>query len=608
VSIPAALLLIVLVLTKGADLGVKALYVVVAILFLSLVLFFLGKTDYYLDISLLTLNLHVESPDDFFYVFAICFPAFTGMTAGVGLSGDLARPRVSIPRGTLMATLLGMSIYFFIVWKLYVSMPPEALADPSRQLIMQDIALWGPIIPIGLAAATVSSALGSIMVAPRTLQALASDGVFPSESLNQWLARGKEKSNEPVNATLITAALTLVVLIVNDVNTVAEVITMFFMVTYGAICTISFLEHFTGDPAYRPTFRSKWYFSLIGALSCLTLMLTINPLYAFVAVAIMVLIYIGISQNKSNKKGMAYIFQGVIFQISRELQVFLQKADKDTADERWRPSIICLSSHSFHRFAAFDLLRWLSHKYGFGTYIHFIPGYLSKETHHEAEASLRQLIQFAEFAKSNVYLDTLVSPSLRTAIAQVVQIPGVSGKENNMILFEYSKKEPEGLQDIVDNFQLVKATDFDVCVLGSSERNFGYQKEIHIWITSQDYENASLMILIGYIMTGYPTWGRADIKLFAVFPESELAIQRAKLLDLIQSGRLPISASNVQEVIRKEEKDIKQLVNERSAFADLTILGLRSEAVKHFGKDVFSGYDEIGDILFVNSSKIKNLE
>lgn len=109
-------------------------------------------------------------------------------------------------------------------------------------------------------------------------------------------------------------------------------------------------------------------------------------------------------------------------------------------------------------------------------------------------------------------------------------------------------------------------------------------------------------------MTGYPTWGRADIKLFAVFPENELATQRAKLLDLIQSGRLPISASNVQEVIRKEEKDLKYLVNERSAYADLTILGLRSEAVKHFGKDVFSGYDDIGDILFVNSSKIKNLE
>ena len=226
VSVPALLILILIVTTKGADLGVKALYIVVAILFISLVMFFAGSTNYKFTLDLSNLNNHVQNPDEFFYVFAICFPAFTGMTAGVGLSGDLKSPRRSIPLGTLSATLIGMLIYFAIVIKLYVSVPPEELV--GNQLIMQKIALWGPIIPIGLAADTVSSALGSILVAPRTLQALANDEVFPFEKINSILAKGKGKKNEPFNATLLTAFIAFFFVLIGDVNFVAEIISMFF--------------------------------------------------------------------------------------------------------------------------------------------------------------------------------------------------------------------------------------------------------------------------------------------------------------------------------------------------------------------------------------------
>ena len=123
--------------------------------------------------------------------FAIIFPAFTGMTAGVGLSGDLRDPKKAIPWGTLSATIIGMIIYVFIAYKMAVSASPEDLVDD--QLIMSKIAAWGPIIPIGLAAATISSALGSFMVAPRTLQAIGGDKVFPNRMANFWVARGDQE-------------------------------------------------------------------------------------------------------------------------------------------------------------------------------------------------------------------------------------------------------------------------------------------------------------------------------------------------------------------------------------------------------------------------------
>ena len=189
-TIPAMLLLTALMLTKGADIGMKALYVVVFILFTSLILFFLGSTPYSEAFEASKLQEHLHNPD-YFYIFAICFPAFTGMTAGVGLSGDLKDPKKSIPIGTLAATLSGMIVYVFIAYKLVSSASPTDL--DNNQLIMAEIALWGPIIPIGLAAATISSALGSFMVAPRTLQALGNDQIFPSSPLNKFISLGKAK-------------------------------------------------------------------------------------------------------------------------------------------------------------------------------------------------------------------------------------------------------------------------------------------------------------------------------------------------------------------------------------------------------------------------------
>ncbi|HEX9975125.1 MAG TPA: amino acid permease, partial [bacterium] len=137
-SIPATLLLLVLIITKGADLGVSALWVVVATLAISLFMFFIGKPE--VEVGSLNVLAKVKDPHDFFMVFAIIFPAFTGMTAGVGLSGDLKNPRKSIPLGTLSATITGLVVYIFVVIKLAYSLTPEDLA--ADQFAMSKIAIW----------------------------------------------------------------------------------------------------------------------------------------------------------------------------------------------------------------------------------------------------------------------------------------------------------------------------------------------------------------------------------------------------------------------------------------------------------------------------------
>ncbi len=605
VSFPAVVLLGLIVTKKGADIGMKLLYVVVFFLFLALAFFFFGNTQYADRASYGTLIATVNNADPFFLVFAICFPAFTGMTAGVGLSGDLRNPKKSIPLGTLTATLAGMVIYVAIAYKLAVSASPQDLA--ADQLIMAKIALWGPIILIGLACATISSALGSGLVAPRTLQALANDGVLPLRNVNEWLARGRGVTQEPANASLVVFVIAAFFVLMGDVDFVAQVISMFFMVTYGSICLVSFLEHFAADPSYRPLFRSRWFISLFGAAACFILMFKMSTSYALLSIFLIGCLYLIIAYANPEKRGLALIFQGAIFQLSRSLQVFLQKSRRYEQDDRWRPSLVCISEASFQRLDAFDLMRWISHRFGFGMYIHYINGYLSRSTYEESRQVLKRLVHLTDVSRSNLYVDTLVSPSYTTALANIAQLPGISGKENNLILFEFSRASQENLDDIIQNYRLLASAGFDICILGSSERGFGYRREIHIWLRPSDYQNATLMVLLGYIILGHPNWSGGKIKLFASFPETELEDERSHLLDLIAQGRLPISASNVEFIPKDPDASYRELIRRRSQDADLIIVGFLGEVLLHKREQMFENYQEVGNVLWVSAQKEINI-
>lgn len=600
ISLPAMAGLSVLILKKGASMGVKMLYIVVAILVVSLALFFLGTTDYYEANTISVFSDGIRNGDSFFLVFAVIFPAFTGMTAGVGLSGELKNPSRSIPLGTTLATIVGMLIYFFIVWKLAVSAPTESLLE--NQLVMGEIA-WGGsiIIPLGLAASTISSAIGSIMVAPRTLQALAQDRSFPSLRINAFLR--STKNGEPVNATLVTSIIAFAFVILGDVNAVAEIISMFFMVTYGALCLISFLNHFGSSPSYRPSFRSKWFVSLIGFVISVWVMFMINPMYALLATVFISLIYLMINIYHKQRNGLETIFSNALFQLNRNLQVYLQKTRKRKNESEWRPSAICVSEDSFKRDAAFKLLNWISFRYGFGTYIHLLRGYFSKASSEDATSDMERLIKHFKTTSNHVYVDTMISPSYTSAIAQSIQLPGISGMENNMVILEFEKAHPDNLKAIVENFSLVHSGSFDVCILGSSPNSINFKEGIHVWLKATDEENANLMIMLSYIILGHPDWAKSNIKIFEICkPGMEEEVQK-NLDKLVADGRLPINTKNIEIITEQENISPKSVINERSAHAGLTLIGFREEHLKHQGREIFLGYDHLGDVLFVNSHK-----
>ena len=606
ISVPAMILLAYLMLKKGSSLGVKMLYIVVVVLFVSLICFFLGDIQYAEENTVNIFNIQTENlKNSFFIVFAIIFPAFTGMTAGVGLSGDLKNPGKSIPLGTTLATIAGMIIYVFIAYKLNMSASPDDLR--SNSIIMKDIALFGPlIIPIGLAASTISSALGSIMVAPRTLQALGVDKSIPFKRLNGIVAKGKGENNEPYAATVLTSIIAMFFVLQGEVDFVAGIISMFFMVTYGAICLISFLYHFGADPSYRPVFKSKWYLSLIGFVLCVWLMFKMESMMAIIAIIVMVLLYLIIAAKHKDRGGMQSIFQGAIFQLSRKLHVYIQKVKADKDNVKWRPSLVCVSKASFERDKAFKLTGWIASKYGFGTYMHLIEDYFSKASNQKAHAQLENLMHI-NTEDSGVYIETLISPSYTSAIAQVVQLPGISGMPNNMILFEFDKEDNTTLQPIAENLALAKAAAMDICILASSKRKVAFSQGIHVWIKSTDFENSNLMILLSYIVLGHPDWKKGKIKIFEISDKELVESNRQRLLQTIQSGRLPISPNNIEIIEKKEGVGYKEQIAAKSKDAGLVVVGFWADQIKN-DQSPLTGFEDVGDVLFVHAHDQKVIE
>jgi hypothetical protein len=413
------------------------------------------------------------------------------------------------------------------------------------------------------------------------------------------LARGVGASNEPRNAAILTSAIALVIVSAGTVDSVARIISMFFMVTYGALCTISTLEHFAARPSYRPTFRSKWYISLLGAVMSLFLMFQMDPLYALVAILIMIALYAAIRSARGSDD-LAAIFQGVMTQATRRFQVKLQaSAVRQRADE-WRPSIIMINGRTFSRTAPLQLFGWISHRYGFGAYFHYIKGHLSRETYRESRKQLAKLVEMRKTAMSSIYVDTMVSPSMRSAVAQALQLPGVAGMENNTILFELAQDDGEDvLSEVEDGCLMASATRISSLVLRHGESFFGQRRTVHLWLTWHDYDNASLMIMLAYILVGHPEWRKAEIQILAAFPADEVGEQRERLNEMITTGRLPISPKNLRVIGTDARVDFDRLVETRSADVDLVIFGFTEERLREKGPELLRRHPALRDVLFV---------
>jgi len=163
------------------------------------------------------------------------------------------------------------------------------------------------------------------------------------------------------------------------------------------------------------------------------------------------------------------------------------------------------------------------------------------------------------------------------------------------------------MQEALNTHDILYATGFDLCVLNTSYKGFGYKKQIHIWLTSDDYNNANLMILLGYIIMGHPEWKEGIIKIFAIYQPEEAHRRKEELQELIKEGRLPISLANINLISADTEKKTRDIIGQISVDSDLTFIGFRHEQLKTEGYHLFTGYETLGNVLFVSANKKKEI-
>ena len=225
------------------------------------------------------------SGTSFWVVFAVFFPAVTGVMAGANMSGDLTSPRKSIPKGTISAVILTTLIYISLIFVASLLAAPAELA--SNYNIFIDKALYSPIVLAGLLGATLSSALGSFIGAPRIMLALAEKGILPK---SKELAKTSKKG-EPINSMLITAVIVFIGISLRDLNTIAPILTMFFMITYAMVNIVVLVEQSLSLPSYRPTLKVPLIVPALGAFGSIAIMFVINVIVALTSLILIFLFY-----------------------------------------------------------------------------------------------------------------------------------------------------------------------------------------------------------------------------------------------------------------------------------------------------------------------------
>ncbi|MEM9538279.1 MAG: Na-K-Cl cotransporter [Cyanobacteria bacterium P01_E01_bin.42] len=539
----------------SASLAIRAQYFIMAAIAISLLSLLFGK-----PIEPTAIEWWNGDGESFWVVFAVFFPAVTGIMSGVSLSGDLRDPTKSIPVGTLAAVGTGYLIYMGLPLLLATRADATTLIEDS--LVMTQMALWGPTILWGVWGATLSSALGSILGAPRVLQALARDGVLP-----RWmsvLGQGSGKEDEPRLGTAVTLGVAIAAVCIGDLNLIAPVLTMFFLTTYMVLNVSASIEGILQSPSFRPTFRVHWIFSLLGAAGCLAVMFLINAVATVVAAAIVLGIYFWLQQRELVTTW-GDVRRGLWMELLR-IGILHIRHEEDT--KNWRPNVLVLSGIPRKRWSLIELAKGFTHNRGIITVSSVLPSG-SRDLAQQAELE-RTLVEYLERRGVEALVRVVSANNPFEGAYRLVETYGLGAVVPNTIVLGDSENA-----DIRDRYcQMIRdihsAKRSIVILRENGDRGFGARSRIDIWWGGLQ-ANGSLMLLLAYLLCKNISWRRAKIYLNLVVPNSAAAAAaKTNLEGLI--AKLRITA--FPQVLIGEGRSFDEILHSSSENADLIFLGM----------------------------------
>jgi len=566
----------------GADWATKFQYMVMACLTVALGSFFLGGSMKW-EMTMAITNW--TAPGDglgFWAVFAVFFPAVTGFTQGVNMSGDLKDPGRSLPVGTFAAVGLSMLVYILSAIILAGTLPAGTLQTEYEA--MQKVAYGNWLVLVGVITATLSSAMASFLGAPRILQSLASDRIFP------WLlpfAQGVGPMHNPRRGVLLSAGIALGVIGMGKLNAIAPLVSMFFLLSYGLLNYATFYEARSQSPSFRPTFRFfDFRFSLIGALACLGVMLAINPASGIAAVAVLGALY----QYLRRTSGPARWADSQRSYHLQQVRTHLLAAAQESEHPRhWRPQILAFSDNAERRPQLLQIAQWLEGGSGLTTLVNITAGQGLKVLK-EKKARQETLSKDIQAAGSHAFALGIASPDLRTGIHILLQSYGVGPLQANTVLlhwFENKNHAGRGSKDPVLNLRTAFRLGYNILMLDAGKTKWQTlmkksqdSQRIDIWWWGES--TSRLMLLLGYLLTRDSFWESAKLNVLGVQGAKGGNSRAEDLQNILESYRIQAESSWV------EDADASAVVK-HSADASLVFLpfGLRkSNIVDPFGGDL----------------------
>lgn len=538
----------------SANAALKTQMVVLTLIILSLISFGLGgppETAFVLEGE--------EIPRVGFWVaFAVFFPAVTGIEAGMALSGDLKNPARALPWGTLGAVLVGYLVYMALPFYLVELAPPEVLRGQSD--LMVTTAWVGELVILGIWAATLSSALGAMLGAPRTLQALAQDRVVPS-----FLGRGGEN---PRVATVCSFAVALAGVLLGDLNVIAPLLSMFFLTSYGFLNLSAFVGGLLSNPSWRPTFRTPWFLSLLGTLGCFMVMLMINPGATFLAGILCSIVFLVTAKRNLNARWtdvrrsiMAYLAKKSIYQLR-----YYKKNSHS-----WRPNILVMAGSIDRRWYLVELANAITHNQGFLTVAMVVSRDATPDHVEKLEASAKahlDKVGVAALTKVTFGADPFEGARL------LLENYGLGDLTPNTILLGESEK-PERFEQYCQLLRSVRAERKNLVIVREPARTENKRKRIDVWWGGQN-QNAGLMLALAYLLQTSPEWAGSKLSLrTTVADEKDLENNRQGLLDFIREIRVRADA-HVYVCKERSLGILRTTIKEESQDADLVFIGMRS--------------------------------
>ena len=502
----------------------------------------------------------------FWVVLAVFFPAVTGFSAGIGMSGDLKDPQKAIPRGTILAVVVGTLVYLIIPFLLSitakVSVEDLARIDPDAEPVWTKIALFGGILIYpGICGAILSSAFGSALAGPRVLQALAKDRLVPV-----FLARSS-KTGQPTVATMAAGAIALSAVAMGDLNKVAQLVTILFLTLYMTENLVAVAENIVGDPSYRPTLKIHWAISLLGVVGILAVMFLISPTASIMAIGLETVVWVAL-RRKNLVATWGSVWSGLWGSLAR-LSVYHLIRQVQTP-RSWRPYILLFADEVQKRIGQVRMAGWFNQNRGILTVCDILVG--KPETDIETAGKKEQeMIRFLESEGIVAFSEVDVMEDFESGVLSTVQANGMGTLRPNTIAFGW----PSRRERLVAMLRTIRK----IAHLGKASmiirpEPFGGPTRfdrIDVWWRGK-LNNGDLMLLMAYLLTLGAKWRHAKIYVRSIVTnETTRPDIEQGLADLIETVRIK---AEQDVIVLPEDKSIIEVMHETSAGADVVFAGM----------------------------------